>query len=412
MISCDEPSLLPLADALARMQATVQSVTETETVSLQFALDRILAQPIIAGLDVPAHDNSAMDGYALRALSNSDSDLTQPLRLIGTALAGHPFAGHVETGCCVRIMTGAPLPSGADCVVMQENTHANGEWISINQKPHPDENVRHRGEDIAAGDLILAQGKHLGPVEIGLLASLGINSVGVFRRLRVAVLSTGDELTPPGQPLAPGQIYDSNRYSIIAMLQRLGAEIIDIGLIHDDATAISNALSSAAAQADAVISSGGVSVGDADFVKDVLDELGNIGFWKVAIKPGKPFAFGSIGNCKFFGLPGNPVSALVTMHQLALPILRQMAGETVEPELLLPITAQTAFKKQPGRCDFQRGRLGANGERTVVSRNGAQGSGVLTSLSGANCYVVLERERGSVSADETVNVLPFDRFLI
>lgn len=407
MTNCEEPSLLPIADALARMQYVAQSVAENEYVSLQFALDRILAQPITAGLDVPAHDNSAMDGYAL----HSDSDVTKPLQLIGTALAGHPFAGNVVAGTCVRIMTGAPLPAGANCVAMQENTHANGEWISITQALHANENVRHRGEDIHAGEQILAQGKRIGPIEIGLLASLGIDRVCVVRRLRVAVLSTGDELTPLGQPLAPGQIYDSNRYGIIAMLQRLGAEIIDIGLVRDNAAEISTAFKNAAAQADAVISSGGVSVGDADFVKDVLSELGDIGFWKVAIKPGKPFAFGALGNSLFFGLPGNPVSAVVTLHQLTLPILRQMAGEVFESDLLLPLTAATQFKKQPGRCDFQRGRLNVDDGHAVVIRNGAQGSGVLTSLSGANCYVVLERERGSVSEGEKVSVLPFDRFL-
>ena len=408
---CSEPRLLPLADALARMLAATASLTQTEDVLVGDCLDRILAAPINAAIDVPAHDNSAMDGYALRA-----ADAGTPLQLIGTALAGHPFAGTVATGSCVRIMTGAPLPAGADCVVMQENTVVTGAAVTITQAPSVDENIRHRGEDIAAGQPVLARGHRLGPVDIGLLASLGIDRVTVYRRLRVAVLSTGDELVAPGQPLGASQIYDSNRYAISAMLQRLGADIIDLGLIRDDADAIATALQRAAAQADAVVSSGGVSVGDADFVKDTLERMGSIGFWKVAIKPGKPFAFGSLrnsagGNIWFFGLPGNPVSSVVTLHQLALPILRHLAGEAVTPALQLQIPAGTRFRKQPGRTDFQRAYLHNRDDINQVDSNGPQGSGVLTSFAGANCYVVLEQERGTVDAGETVAVQLFDRFL-
>lgn len=308
-------------------------------------------------------------------------------------------------------MTGALIPAGADCVVMQENTQAQGETITPTQSARPGENIRKRGEDITEGDQVLSKGKRLGPVDIGLLASLGIHQVSVYRRLRVAVLSTGDELTPPGQALPAGNIYDSNRYAIIAVLQRLAVEVLDIGLIPDQPDAIRSALTQAAEQADAVISSGGVSVGDADFVKDILAELGQIGFWKVAIKPGKPFAFGSLGQARFFGLPGNPVSALVTLHQLALPILQHMAGEVSESPLTLNVKATSVFKKRPGRTDYQRARLSdINGENQVASDR-AQGSGILTSFTHANCYVVLEQERGKVEEGETVRVLPFDRFL-
>lgn len=403
---CDESHLLPIENAIQRMLEQVTPVTETETIALQDALDRILAHPVTATINVPAHANSAMDGYALRA---ADSD--QSLQLIGTSLAGHPFTGELTPGTCVRIMTGALIPAGADCVVMQENTQAQGETITPTQSARPGENIRKRGEDITEGDQVLSKGKRLGPVDIGLLASLGIHQVSVYRRLRVAVLSTGDELTPPGLALPAGNIYDSNRYAIIAVLQRLAVEVMDIGLIPDQPDAIRSALTQAAEQADAVISSGGVSVGDADFVKDILAELGQIGFWKVAIKPGKPFAFGSLGQARFFGLPGNPVSALVTLHQLALPILQHMAGEVSESPLTLNVKATSVFKKRPGRTDYQRARLSdINGENQVASDR-AQGSGILTSFTHANCYVVLEQERGKVEEGETVRVLPFDRFL-
>lgn len=406
--SCDshEPRLLPLAEALARMHAAVTPLADCETVPLAHGLDRVLAESVVAALDVPAHDNSAMDGYALRAV-----DAAAPLRLIGTALAGHPFADTVTPGTCVRIMTGAPLPSGADCVAMQENAQIDGDRVTLIEMPRSDENVRHRGEDIARGQTVLAAGQRLGPLDIGLLASLGCAQVAVHRRLRIAVLSTGDELTPPGQPLEPGQIYDSNRYAISAMLQRLNAEIIDLGLIRDDPAAIAASLQRAAAQADAVISSGGVSVGDADFVKATLAQLGHVDFWKVAIKPGKPFAFGRIGNCWFFGLPGNPVSSVVTLHQLGLPVLRHLGGEIVPPPLQLTLAAGAAFRKQPGRADFQRARIARDIEATQVVPNGPQGSGVLTSFKAANCYAVLEQQRGAIAVGEAVTVMPFDRFL-
>lgn len=406
MSTCEEPKLLPVATALERMTAQVFRVTQIEPVPLSKALDRILAADIIAPLAVPAQDNSAMDGYALRATD------TGPLNIIGHALAGHEFTGQVLPGTCVRIMTGAPIPAGADAVIMQENTQREGDKIRLLQPPRSAENIRRRGEDIQEGECILERGHRLNPVDIALLASLGYAEVRAWRRLKVAVLSTGDELVPPGQPLASGQIYDSNRHGICAMLQRLNVEVLDLGLIPDHPQAIHEAMQKASAQADAVISSGGVSVGDADFVKDILASMGEIHFWKVAIKPGKPFAFGQLGNSHFFGLPGNPVSALVTLHQLALPILRHMAGEQVAPPLTLQLPAASAFKKRPGRADYQRGCLVNDADnKSQVKNRGAQGSGVLTSFAGANCYVVLEQERGRVEEGEPVTVLPFDRFI-
>lgn len=404
---CDEPQLLPVNEAITRMLKAVERQTpEPESVPLGDALDRVLAQAVVAPVAVPGHDNSAMDGYALRA-----DEAQQALTVIGEALAGHPYTGSLKPGECVRIMTGAPVPEGADAVVMQENTRREGDRVSLTEPVEPGANIRHRGEDIPEGDTLLARGQRLGPVEIGLLASVGVAQVSVYRRLTVAVLSTGDELVPPGQPLGEGQIYDSNRYALIALLRRLNVEVLDLGLIPDQPDAIRSAFDTAASRADAVISSGGVSVGDADYVKDILEQLGQVNFWKVAIKPGKPFAFGRLGNSVFFGLPGNPVSALVTLHQLALPVLRTLAGEQLALPLSLTATAASAFKKRPGRQDFQRARLEQSAGENCVSSNGPQGSGVMTSFVDANGYVVLEAARGRVEPGESVTFVPFDRFI-
>jgi molybdopterin molybdotransferase len=410
---CDEHQLLPIEQALKQMKDHVECIGRIDRITLPQALDRILARDLIATLNVPAQSNSAMDGYAMHI--DGATPPPENLLLIGSALAGHPFNGEVLPGTCVRITTGASIPEGANCVVMQENvevTHLRDcQIITLRQLPCPGENVRQCGEDIAEGDVVLTKGKRLGPLDIGLIASLGIAEIDVFRRLRVAVCSTGDELTPPGESLPPGCVYDSNRYGIMALLQRLNVEVIDLGLIPDQPGAIRSAFTRAAEQADAVISSGGVSVGDADYVKEVLAELGQINFWKVAIKPGKPFAFGQMGKSYFFGLPGNPVSALVTLHQLALPILRHMAGEHVKPAAHFTAQAGALIKKRPGRADYQRGQFSYKANNLYVNTTGAQGSGVMTSFRDADCYIVLERERGSVDEHERVNVVPFDRFI-
>lgn len=405
---CNASEMLTYEEGIRRMLQAVNPVSETEPVTLHCALDRILAQPLVAPLNVPGYDNSAMDGYALR---KQDASLEVPLQVIGTALAGHPFTEALQPGTCIAITTGAPIPAGADCVVMKENTHRDGDKIFIRKLPQLHENIRNQGEDIAQGTIVLPRGQRLGPVEIGLLASLGMAQVDVFRRLKVAVFSTGDELTPPGNALPLGHIYDSNRYALIALLQRLAVEVIDLGLIPDQPEALRLAFQQASEAADAIISSGGVSVGDADLVKDILREQGEISLWKLAIKPGKPFAFGKLGQSIFFGLPGNPVSALVTLHQVALPALRKRAGEQHVPPLALQVPAAINLKKQPGRMDFQRGHLTSSADGNRVVTSGAQGSGILTSFTGANCYIVLERERGMVEAGESVTVLPFDRFI-
>lgn len=403
---CSENSLLSIDQALQRMSAAIHPVRESENIKLTEAVDKILSEDIVSGRDVPLRNNSAMDGYAL---CSSDKG---PLRVLGKALAGRPFDGHLVPGTCVKITTGATIPSGADAVVMQENVKLEGNSLYLTRSVTENENIRFRGEDIAEGQRLLSSGTRLSPTDIAIAASLGFDRVPVFRNLKVAVFSTGDEVVLPGQTPAEGQIYDSNRYGIIALLTRLGAEIEDCGLVGDRHDEMTETFLSAAARSDAIVCSGGVSVGEADYVKTVLTQVGNIEFWKVAMKPGKPFAFGRISDCIFFGLPGNPVSALVTLHQLAVPVLRRMAGENVTESKIIQATAASSYRKRRGRIDFQRGSLTPSPSGVLeVSSAGAQGSGILSSFIGANCYVVLEQERENVMAGEIVHVLPFDRFL-
>ena len=406
MDHCAQPGLLPIEEALARIYNQLHPVTEAETLPLHMALDRVLATAITAPINVPAGDNSAMDGYALRA-----QDGVGNLHVIGQSFAGHPFAGEIQTGQAVRIMTGALIPAGADTVVMQENTQRDGDQLSLTQVPCLGENIRRAGEDIKLGSQVLVAGQRLSALNIGLLASLGISQVTVVRRLRIALLTTGDELLPAGAAPETGKIYDSNRPLLAALLTRLPVEVMDLGVLKDDLAALRTAFNTAMQWADVVISTGGVSVGDADYTKDVLAELGAIDFWKIAMKPGKPFAFGRLGNGWFFGLPGNPVSTAVTYHQLVVPGLRYLAGETLIPQQILSAVAGHALKKQPGRTDFQRGILSnENGVNTVVSA-GLQSSGVLSAMATANCYIRLDAERGAVAAGEILSVIPFDEFI-
>ena len=313
---CDTQGLMAIDTAMEKLLGAVTPVSEQLNVGLADCLGRVLAEDVQSSLNVPPNDNSAMDGYAMRVQDLLQGDT---LALIGESFAGHPFEGEVGIGQCVRIMTGAVIPDGADAVVMQERAHADGDTVRFEVKPPEGNSVRRMGEDIAVGDVVLQKGRQLTAADIGLLASLGIAQVPVRRKVKVAVFSTGDELKTPGQTLEHGDIYESNRFTVSAMVKRLGAEVVDLGVIPDDMDAIRKAFKTADEQADVVISSGGVSVGDADYTKDVLDELGQIGFWKLAIKPGKPFAFGQLPNSHFMGLPGNPVSSMVTCHQLVLP---------------------------------------------------------------------------------------------
>ena len=407
--------MLSLEEARDRLLAAVRSVTETETVPLRDGLDRILAEDVRADRAVPPADNSAMDGYALRA---ADWPAEGGLALAGTATAGAPFKAALPAGQCVRIMTGALVPAGCDAVIMQEECEVTGQGrttrVRLARAPRPGENIRRAGEDIAVGARLLDAGRRLRPADLGLLASLGLSAVQVLRRPRVALLSTGSELREPGEPLAEGQIYDSNRYLLTAMLRRLDVAITDLGICADTPERLRAVLESAARDHDVIIASGGVSVGEADHTRRVLDRIGRVGAYKVAMKPGKPFTFGTLGEALFLGLPGNPVSATVTFHQLALPALRHLAGERSEESLLLvPARAAAPLRKKTGRADFQRAVLycdGDGGHR--VATTGSQGSGVLSSVTRANAFIRLEAERGDVAAGDTVSVLPFDRWLM
>ena len=385
---------------------------EPEAVPVREALGRVLAADVVSKVNVPSHTNSAMDGYALRA-ADLFPDAETRLDVVGVAAAGRPFDGVVAAGQCTRILTGAPLPEGADTVVMQERVTRTDDTAIVAPGQTPGQHVRQAGEDIARGDVALAAGALVMPAELGMLASVGASQVSVCRRPRVAFFSTGDELRNVGEPLETGQIYDSNRYTIHGMLTRIGVETIDMGVVRDDPADIESAFARAAAEADAVVTSGGVSVGDADYVKNMLEKTGSVGFWKVAIKPGRPLAFGRIGDALFFGLPGNPVSAMVTFYQLVQPALRAMAGM---PGNALPLTVTAvcgeALRKKQGRREFQRGVLTTDRDgRLVVRRAGHQGSGVLSSMSAANCFIVLPEDSGPVSAGDVVTVQPFSAFV-
>ncbi|PAJ73016.1 molybdopterin molybdotransferase [Pseudoalteromonas sp. NBT06-2] len=410
-MSCDsqQGSFLPFENALKRLLNSAKPSQIQESISINQACGRILAQDILSPVNVPPHNNSAMDGYALRS-DDLNNDTT--LMKIGYSFAGQPFDGKVEQGQCVRIMTGAVIPDGADCVIMQENTAVADENITFIKPVTQGENIRNIGEDIKSGALVLTQGHKLVAADIGLLASLGIESIDVFSKVKVAVMSTGDELVEPGGILKPGQIFESNRYTVISMLKALPVEIIDLGIISDEQSILRKTFEHANAIADVVVSSGGVSVGEADYVKDILTKMGEMNFWKIAIKPGKPFACGKLPNSYFIGLPGNPVSATVTFDQLALPFIKKLSGENISPRVRLNAKVIDVFKKRPGRLEFQRG-IASQDEAGLwqVKSTGAQGSGILSSLSRANCYVILEQGSNGLTSGESVKIELFNQKL-
>jgi len=411
VVSCMDgydPNALPVDTARAAIRACLTPVAGSERVATRSALGRVLAEAIVPTIDVPAHDNTAMDGWAVRSADlapQGDSVLHE----IGTALAGQAFAGSVGAGQCVRVMTGAVMPQGADTIVIQEQVRAEGGRIVVPAGQKPGQHVRAAGEDLKTGVAVLHPGRALTPADLGLVASLGIGEVAVRRRLRVAFFSTGDELASIGQPLAPGQVYDSNRYTLHGMLSRLGVELADMGVVRDEPRLLEDAFRSAAASADAVVTSGGVSVGEADFVKQMMAKLGEVLFWKIAMRPGRPMAFGRIGGAFLFGLPGNPVAVMVTFYQFVREALLALSGRSDDTALpLLSAQAAHPFRKVAGRTEYQRGILYREGAQWKVRATGQQGSGVLRSMSEANCFVVLEHARGRVEAGEPVQVQLFE----
>ena len=417
-----DPNALPVAQAQAFIARLVPKVQAVESLALRSALGRVLARDIVSPIAVPSNDNSAMDGFALRS-ADLVADGDTLIAVAGTAFAGQPFNGTVRPGQGLRIMTGAVMPEGLDTVVPQEfTTQLDDGRIRIPAGTvQAGDNRRLRGEDLALGEPALNAGRLLTPADLGLMASLGQAEVPVFRRLRVAFFSTGDELRSIGQPLEPGCVYDSNRYTLWGMLSRLGFELIDLGVVPDDPAALAAAFTQAAASADAVITSGGVSVGEADHTKQVMRELGEVLFWTIAMRPGRPMAIGRIGarpdadgrvgggrQAILFGLPGNPVAVMVTFYAFVRDALLAMSGAQVQPLPLLRAVSEAPLRKKPGRTEYQRGIVRqAEDGRWTVRITGAQGSGILRSMSEANGMVVLHHNQGHVAAGDLVDVMPF-----
>ena len=403
--------MLTVEQALERIVKLTPLARNKEKITLHKAHQRVLANTVIATFDVPPFRNSAMDGYAIRSTDLRETTSTQ-LKVIGKSFAGHPFDAAVPAGGAVRIMTGAVMPKDTDTVIMQEDVQSQDDQIEIPPGQKPTQNVREAGEDLKEGDVILKPGRRLHAADIGLLASMGIVEVEVFAKPRIAIFSTGDELQSIGTPLERGQIYDSNRYTLDALLRKTGVEVIDMGVLPDDKAVISKALENAAHSADIVMTSGGVSVGEADFIKDTLMELGHVDFWKIAMKPGKPLAFGKLGNALFFGLPGNPVSVMVTFALFTRESIRILSGENKQASISLTAITLDDLVKQPGRREYQRGiykRSDSGG--LEVNTTGAQGSHILNSMSRANCFVVLPRQSGDIAKGTALEILPFSDIL-
>lgn len=416
-----DPDAMSVEKAKAFLRKSVQRLPHTEFTGLREALQRVLSSPIVATLAVPAYDNSAMDGYAFHSsiLEVLAQHPETSIPVVGTVYAGKPFDGEVTTGCCVRIMTGAKIPAGTDTVIPQEKVVAvnqsEGSTIWLQSMPKPGANVRLAGEDIQQGQQILDAGHRLRAADIGLLASLGIARVAVYKKIRVAFFSTGDELVGLGQPLQTGQIYDSNRYTLHAMLEALGVQILDMGAVPDQPELLEETLRRACEEADVVISTGGVSVGEADHMKMLLEKLGQAVFWKIAMKPGRPLAYGRIGQAHYFGLPGNPVAVMVTFYQFVREVLLLLMGQSqinALPEFDVPCV--DAIKKAPGKTEFQRGILfqtmesGESAPIWKVRLTGNQSSGVLSSMSAANCFIVLDEAAGNLAPGSLVKVQVFE----
>jgi len=401
---CNTPGLQSMEQALKQIISSCPTMSGFENVSVKKSLHRVLYTDIQSNINVPPFRNSSMDGYALPY----PYDTKKSLRITGTSWAGHPFQGSVAKDECVRIFTGAQLPNDCDCVVMQENVRAQEDTIQLTTPVCKYENIRNIGDDIQLDTIILHKGRTLTPVDLGLIASCGIADVTVYRKLNIAFFSTGDELVPIGSTLGTGQIYDSNRYTLHALIEELGAQAIDLGVIPDQADAIEEALLAASKNNDVIITTGGVSVGEADYIVDVLAKIGQVDLWKIAIKPGKPLAFGLINNCRFFGLPGNPVSTLVTFQQIVRPALENMMGLNRSSALVeVQATALSAIQKIAGRKEFQRGIVKTINKQLIVEPSGGQGSHILSSLSKANCYLVLEPDCTGIKEGEQVTIQLF-----
>ena len=403
-----DPKALKIDDASAFIARLVAPVHGVERLPLRRCLGRVLAEDLVSGMAVPAHDNSAMDGFAFAgAALHGGAALS--LRSVGTALAGKGWTGSVQAGQCLKVMTGAILPAGLDTVVPHELVTLDGDAVHIPAGLiNPGDNRRLRGEDLPLDGVALAAGQVLSPAAIGLAASLGVETLPLYRRLRVAYMSTGDEVLSPGEAPREGAVYDSNRYTVTSLLDRLGCEVIECGVVRDDPVALEAAFRNAAAQADVIISSGGVSVGEADFTKGMMRQLGDVVFWRIAMRPGRPFAVGRIDDTVLFGLPGNPVAVMVTFLALVRPALLRMMGSTGSAVPLLQAHSQEPMRKKPGRTEYQRGIVTTSAEgRLQVRTTGNQGSGVLSSMVQANGLIVLHHSQSNVAAGDRVDVMMF-----
>jgi molybdopterin molybdotransferase len=404
-----DPQALSAPDVKLFISRLVEPITGTEQLGIFEALGRVLAHDVVSPLSVPPHDNSAMDGFAFDG-AQLVTDASLSLKVIGTALAGQAWQGPVHPGECVKIMTGAVMPQGLDTVVPQEFVAVAGDVITIPAGLlQSGDNLRKLGEDLMAGRVALSKGELLTPAACGLVASLGLKTVSVARKLRVAYFSTGDEILSLGEPPREGAVYDSNRYTVFGLLTRLGCEVIDMGVVRDEPALLEAAFRRASSEADAIITSGGVSVGEADYTKAMMKQLGDVAFWKIAMRPGRPMAVGRIGSAVLFGLPGNPVAVMVTFLAFVRPALLQMMGSKARPQPLLKAHSLETLRKKPGRTEYQRAIVSTAPDGTLqVRTTGNQGSGVLSSMVQANGLIVLHHQQGNVAAGDEVDVMMFD----
>jgi len=402
-----DPNAMSVERAKTWISNFLNPITDYEKIHIKDALNRIVAEPVVATMNVPNHNNSAMDGYAINLSSLSDHGPFS-LKVTGKLFAGNQLEGN--TNEAVRIMTGASIPLGLNAVIPQEYVEMNEGVITFTTKPQVNQNIRRIGEDIKSGDTVLQKGRQIKPCDLGLLASLGIDSIKVYRKIKVAFFSTGDEIISLGHSISHGQVYDSNRYSLIGLLKRLDVEIFDLGVIPDNKKMIEDVLRKASDSADVVITTGGVSVGEADYMKEILKSIGEILFWKISIKPGRPLAYGKIGSTHYFGLPGNPVSTMVTFYQFVREAIVTLSGQTPIPKIpLIKAKLLSPIKKIPGRTEFQRGIYEQDDEGIFkVNPLKDQGSGILRSMSEANCFIVLHEDASNLDKDMWVDIQLFD----
>ena len=404
-----DPNAMEIESAKKLISSFIKPIKETESIQLIDSLNRVLAVNLVSPINVPNYDNSAMDGFGFNICSLKN---TKILKVKDTVLAGKPIKFAVKDGEAIQIMTGGKIPKGVDTVIPIELVkYANNE-ITFIEIPKIGANIRKCGEDIKQKDIVLSKGALLYPAELGLIASLGLSKIKVFKKLKVGFFSTGDEIVKAGAKIKSGQVYNSNHFTIYSMLSRLNIESIDLGLIPDSKIIIKKTLLKAAKQADVIITTGGVSVGEADYMKEVLKEVGQVLFWKLSIKPGRPMAYGKIQKTDFFGLPGNPVSAMVTFYQIVQGALKMRMGLKIDDAIpLLKVECVESIFKRPGKTEFQRGKLFQSNGTWKVKTTGQQGSGILSSMSKANCFIVLSEDRGAIKAGEIVDIQLMDSFI-